>query len=58
MEESKASEAELTLRRSQQDEGKTVYALVSIKNGYAVFKDVMIDRHSIREVFKANEKGD
>lgn len=58
MEESKASEAELTLRRSQQDEGKTAYALVSIKNGDAVIKDVMIDGHSIREVVKANKKGD
>ncbi|MGB0395225.1 MAG: hypothetical protein ACPGC6_00510 [Flavobacteriaceae bacterium] len=39
-------------------EGNTAYALVSIKNGNAVLKDLMINGHSISEVVKANKKGD
>jgi len=53
MEESKAQEAELTYRRTQRDTSKTTYAVVNIKNGDAVLKDVMINGTSIREIVKA-----
>lgn len=50
MEESKAYEAELTYQRSQADTNQVAYALVSIKEGEAVLKDVLIDGVPIREV--------
>ncbi len=50
MEESKAYAAELTYRESQLDTGQIAYALVSIKDGEAVIKDVLIDGVSLREV--------
>jgi uncharacterized membrane-anchored protein len=52
MEESKAYEAELTFRESEQDTSKITYALVSVKNGQAVLKDVLIDGITIREIVK------
>ena len=52
MEESKAYKAEQEYRESQLDTTKTTYALVSIKNGDAVLKDVFIDKTSIRELVK------
>ncbi|MGO3183081.1 MAG: GDYXXLXY domain-containing protein [Aequorivita sp.] len=55
MEESKAYPAELEYRKSQQDSSKTTYALVSIKNGDAVLKDVLIDGVSIGEIVKQNQ---
>ena len=58
MEESKAHEAELVFRRLQKDDGRTADALVSVKNGDAVLKDILIDGQSIKEVVKANKKGD
>jgi len=57
MEESKAYDAELAYIRSQQDSLKTTYALVNIKNGEAVLKDVMIDGISIRKLVKSNQEG-
>ena len=54
MEESKAPEAELTYAKSQRDTTKTTYALVRVKNGEAVLKDVMIDGISIVEIVKTN----
>ena len=54
MEESKAYEAELTYRQSQRDTTKLTYALVSIKNGDAVLKDVLIDGISIKEIVETN----
>lgn len=57
MEESKAYDAELTYIRSQQDTSKVTYALVSIKNGDAVLKDVLIDGTSIRKLVMANQDG-
>lgn len=57
MEESKADEAEVTYRESQQDTTKVTYALVSVKNGDAVLRDVLIDGMSIREIVKANRVG-
>ena len=56
MEESKAYDAELTYRMSQQDTSKITYALVSIRNGKAVLKDILIDGTSIREIVKTNQR--
>ncbi len=55
MEESKAYDAELVYRESQIDSSQVTYALVSIKNGEAVLKDVMIDGVSIKEIVKSNK---
>ena len=52
MEESKAYQAELTYRQSRRDPSKTTYALVNIKNGNAVLKDVLINEVSIRKIVK------
>ncbi|PWL40329.1 hypothetical protein DKG77_05780 [Flagellimonas aquimarina] len=56
MEESKAYDAELTYRASQSDTTKTTYALVNVKNGDAVLKDVLIDGIPIRELVKAQQE--
>ena len=56
MEESKAPEAEQTYRRTEMDTSKTAYALVSIKNGEAVLKDVLIDGTPIGELVNANQE--
>lgn len=50
MEESKAYDAELTYRESQLDTSQIAYSLVSIKDGEAVLKDVLINGISIREI--------
>ncbi|GLU42962.1 GDYXXLXY domain-containing protein [Allomuricauda sp. NBRC 101325] len=55
MEESKAEDAEYTYWSSQRDSTKITYALVSIKNGQAVIKDVMIDGVSIVELVKKEQ---
>jgi uncharacterized membrane-anchored protein len=52
MEESKAYSAELLYRDSQADDNQTAYALVSIMDGEAVLKDVMINGVSIIELAK------
>jgi uncharacterized membrane-anchored protein len=59
MEESKAYDAELTYRESELDTSQIAYALVSIKDGEAVLKDVLINGVSIREIVikeRENEK--
>ncbi len=59
MEESKAYDAELIYRESQLDTNQIAYALVSIKDGDAVLKDVLINGVSIREIVikeKENQK--
>ncbi|PLX22805.1 MAG: hypothetical protein C0599_05535 [Salinivirgaceae bacterium] len=56
MEESKAPAAEEVYRDSQLDSIKPTWALVSVKNGEAVLKDVLIDGVSIREVVKNNRE--
>ncbi|HSI89651.1 MAG TPA: GDYXXLXY domain-containing protein [Adhaeribacter sp.] len=56
MEESKAPEAEETYVESQLDSTQIAYALVRIKNGDAVLKDVFIDSVSITELVKARRK--
>lgn len=55
MEESKAYDAELAYRESQIDSSQVTYALVSVKNGKAVLKDVMIDGVSIKEIVKSKK---
>ena len=54
MEESKAYDAEQEYMESQIDSTKTTYAVVSIKDGEAVLKDVMIDGVSIAKIVKRN----
>ncbi len=51
MEQSKAYEAELAYRDARR-ERKSAYALVSIKEGDAVLKDVLIEGIPIREIAK------
>lgn len=53
LEETKAPEAERTYRHSQQNPATLTWALVSIDNGEAVLKDVLIDGVSIKEIVKA-----
>jgi uncharacterized membrane-anchored protein len=50
MEESKAYDAELTYRKSQLDTTEIAYAVVSIKDGEAVLKNVLINGVSLREI--------
>jgi len=54
LEESKAPEAERVYWESLLDASQETYALVAIKDGEAVLKDVLIDGTSIRELVKAN----
>jgi len=56
MEESKAYDAELTYRRVLPDTSQVAYALVNIKNGESVLKDVMINGISIREIVKQEQQ--
>lgn len=55
MVESKAYDAELIYRKSLQDTTQLTYALVSIKDGDAVLKDVLIGGISIREIVKTKQ---
>ncbi|KAF0130083.1 MAG: hypothetical protein FD155_1869 [Bacteroidetes bacterium] len=56
MEESKALKAEQTYIYAQIDTNQITYALVRIKDGDAVLKDVLIDGISIREIVKTNQE--
>lgn len=56
MEESKAYQAERVYIESQLDSTKTTYALVSIKNGKAVLKDIIIDGVPILQLVKEIER--
>ena len=56
MKESKAYDAELVYTKSLQDTTKLAYALVSIKDGDAVLKDVLIDGISIKEIVKEKQQ--
>lgn len=56
MDEFKAKDAELTYRRTLPDTSRTTYALVNIKDGESVLKDVMIDGVSIREIVKVHQQ--
>jgi uncharacterized membrane-anchored protein len=57
LEESLAKEAEETYVETQQDSMQIAYALVKIKDGDAVLKDVFIDSVSIIEIVKARQVG-
>lgn len=56
MEEIKAYEAELTYSRSQLDSSETTYALVSIRDGDAVLKDVLINEVSIKDIVRIKQE--
>ncbi len=56
MEEYKAPEAETTYRQAQRDTTTVAYALVAVKSGEAVLKDVLIDHVPIREVVEKARK--
>jgi hypothetical protein len=56
MEESKAYEAEMVHIESSRDTSQITYALVYIKEGDAVLKDVLIDDVSIVEIVRENLK--
>ncbi len=56
MEESKAYDAELAYRRTFRDTSKITYALIGIKDGEAVLKDVFINEMPIKEVVKAYQR--
>jgi len=56
MEESKAYDAELTYNRTLRDTSQFTYALVNIKNGESVLKDVLINGIPIREIVKQEQQ--
>lgn len=58
MEESKAYDAEVLQRDVRRDTSRITYALVSIKDGEAVLKDVMINDTSIVELVKIKQVQD
>lgn len=54
MEETKAPEAEWAYNEAARDSTQNVYALVSVKNGEAVIKDVLFDGVPIQEIVDRN----
>ena len=59
LEESKASEAEQVYWNSRTDSTTVIYAVVSVKDGDAALKDVMVNDRSIAEIVKEiNDKKD
>jgi len=56
MEESKAYPAELTINRTNRDSLESAYAIVSVKNGSAVLKDIMIGDNSIKDIIKQSQE--
>ena len=56
MEESKAYDAELTYNRTLRDTSQVTYALVNIKNGESILKDVMINGIPIKEIVKQEQQ--
>ncbi|WP_111707260.1 GDYXXLXY domain-containing protein [Lutibacter citreus] len=54
MEEFKAKDAENTYRESQRDNMNKTYALVYVKNGEAVLKDVLINGKPIKQIVEEN----
>lgn len=57
MDEFKAYEAEQTYIRTEADTSKVTYALLRIKNGEAVLKDVLINNVSIRKIVELKQNG-
>lgn len=58
MDESKAKKAELIYIESQIDTNQVAYALINIKNGDAVLKDVLINEIPIKELVNKNLEKD
>ncbi|MEM8899608.1 MAG: hypothetical protein AAGC85_15950, partial [Bacteroidota bacterium] len=56
MEESKAYEAEIKFREAQRDTSQLTYALVNIRDGQSVLKDVMIEGISIKDLVESDEE--
>ena len=57
MEESKAPDAENRYRQSVgKPDKKPAYALIAVKNGTAVLKDVIIDGHSVNDIVNQTGK--
>ncbi len=56
MEESKAPQAEITYNESLRDTNQVTYAVVLVKKGEAVVKDVMIDDRSIVDIVRDRNK--
>jgi len=56
MEESKAYDAEMAYNESLRDTSNITYGLVSIKNGEAVLRDVLIGETSIIEIARRRKK--
>ena len=56
MEESKAPEAEIAYNESVLDTNQVTYALVLVKKGEAVIKDVLIDDVSVVDIVKNRNK--
>ncbi len=56
MEESKAYKAEMLYKESRRDTSKVTYALVNIKNGKAVLKNVLINGVSIKELVEKQQE--
>lgn len=51
----KANDAEQSYSRSLQDTSRVTYALVVIKNGDSVLKDVLIDGISMEEIVRTEQ---
>ncbi|WP_187260838.1 GDYXXLXY domain-containing protein [Pontibacter beigongshangensis] len=58
MKESKAYEAELAYQSSQQDTTQQTFALVRVKDGEAVLKDVLINGVPVKEVVERQRERD
>ncbi|MEO1260343.1 MAG: GDYXXLXY domain-containing protein [Bacteroidota bacterium] len=58
MEEYKAPQAEETYREANRDTSSVTYALVNIKNGEAVLKDVVINEESIKDIVEGRMKNE
>jgi hypothetical protein len=56
MDEFKAPKAETVYRESTRDSTQKTYVVVSILNGDAVIKDVMINDQSIRQAIRKMDK--
>ena len=56
MEESKAKDADILFSKAFSDTNQVAYALVNIKDGEAIVKDVMIDGVSLKDIVTARNK--
>lgn len=56
MEESKAPKAEIAYRESARDTAQNTYALVNVKHGDAVLRDVLINDVSIKTIVKQQQE--